>query len=437
MKYRSIAALTACSLLFGSACLLPVSAGYGEEDITFALRPVEAGDVSYTVDGNTAYLSAEAAEAGTTIHVSMFIEAEYADLIYLYASMRSDSPQLTFDADSLDSPTSPYTSEKVGYTLSDGTVIPPTTLKPYCFGYVNKSNVYVATSPYFLSNFSEAGDTLDLTWMYGMSGLYKDTASFLGSASDTVSFVDFDVELAAGTQPGTYQIDFQIGETEDGTPLTAVDSDDSAEGKGYTTAVPMCKSLQIVVQEEAAQLVGYDYVIEQMPQPLFFSDDTTAFNGSMVYGITRYGVYSDGSKDTNGEVIVDSGLIHFNGVSPADIYAEGVYDYSLVPYVNDAFGERALDASMDVQIGLRGDVNRDGTPDAADAAAVLVYAAEKGAGGTPFMTQEADRQYEELAKFTADVDKNDVLDAGDAAVILVYAAEDGAGKQPVWDDLIG
>ena len=123
MKYRSIAALTACSLLLGTASILPASAGYGEGELTFALRPVETADSAYDADGNTAFVSAEDAEKGLTIDVSMFIEAEYADLIYLYASMYSSSPQLTFCADSLDSPTAPYTSEKVGYTLSDGTLL--------------------------------------------------------------------------------------------------------------------------------------------------------------------------------------------------------------------------------------------------------------------------------------------------------------------------
>ncbi len=436
MKYRSIAALTACSLLLGTASILPASAGYGEGELTFALRPVETADSAYDADGNTAFVSAEDAEKGLTIDVSMFIEAEYADLIYLYASMYSSSPQLTFCADSLDSPTAPYTSEKVGYTLSDGTVIPPTTLKPYCFGYINNSNVYVATSPFFVSSFSDAGDALNLTWMYGMSGQYKDTASFLGTRSDAVSFVDFQVALAAGTQPGVYEIAFKFGETADGTPLTAVESDDSAEGQGYSTSVPQSKNLTIVVEETPPALVGYDYKIEQDAHPLFFSEDTAAFTDAFEWSVTRYGLYADGTKSTVGEEIASAGLLHFNGVTPADLYTPGVYDYALVPYVKDEFGERALEQNAAVQIGLRGDVNRDEVPDAADAAAVLVYAAEKGAGGTPFMTEEADRQYEELAKFTADVDKNNVLDAADAAVILVYAAEQGAGRQPVWDDLI-
>ncbi len=70
-----------------------------------------------------------------------------------------------------------------------------------------------------------------------------------------------------------------------------------------------------------------------------------------------------------------------------------------------------------------GDVNLDGSINAADAALVLIYAAQVGAGETPDLPDE---QWKTRADYNHDGDIN----ASDAAGILIYAAEVGAnGKQ--------
>ena len=68
-----------------------------------------------------------------------------------------------------------------------------------------------------------------------------------------------------------------------------------------------------------------------------------------------------------------------------------------------------------------GDVNRDFAVNASDAAAILVYAAEAGAGLEPVLSDEK-------WIFRADYNQDGTVNAMDAAAILIYAAEHGAGK---------
>ena len=58
---------------------------------------------------------------------------------------------------------------------------------------------------------------------------------------------------------------------------------------------------------------------------------------------------------------------------------------------------------------------------AADAAAILVYASEVGAGLEPVLSDEK-------WIFRADYNQDGKVNAMDAAAILIYAAEHGAGK---------
>ena len=68
-----------------------------------------------------------------------------------------------------------------------------------------------------------------------------------------------------------------------------------------------------------------------------------------------------------------------------------------------------------------GDVNRDFSVNAADAAAILVYASEVGAGLEPVLSDEK-------WTFRADYNQDGKVNAMDAASVLIYAAEHGAGK---------
>ena len=68
-----------------------------------------------------------------------------------------------------------------------------------------------------------------------------------------------------------------------------------------------------------------------------------------------------------------------------------------------------------------GDVNRDFAVNASDAAGILVYASEAGAGLEPVLSDEK-------WTFRADYNQDKTVNAMDAAAILIYAAEHGAGK---------
>ena len=67
---------------------------------------------------------------------------------------------------------------------------------------------------------------------------------------------------------------------------------------------------------------------------------------------------------------------------------------------------------------IRGNVNLDGAVNAVDAAEVLVYAAQKGAGAA----QAQDTAWRDRA----DCDRDGEVNAADAAWILQTAAENGA-----------
>lgn len=335
MGRKLLAVLTSLGLM--TAAVLPVSAGYtGSEEIAFSLRPMETEGYGYEANGNVAYVPVEEAQAGTTVHIGMYIEAEYADLVFLYAKMQSDSPNVTFNEETFYNPTHYYSDEKLTYTLSDGTVI-ASRLKPYCFGYVNSSNVYVSTSPSLSTNFNAEDNSFYLNWMYGItSGAKQDTASFLGSSSDELSFVEFDVELAAGTEPGVYRISFVDGVNENGTPLTAVESDDSAEGLGYTTTIPTMKGATIVVGKRGD--TNLDDVV-----------DSTDASAILVYAAER------GSGST------------------AYLTSEELREKErLVCYLSDVDGAHEVIGESDGS-GLN----------SVDASSVLVYVAIKGSGGTP------------------------------------------------------
>ena len=113
-----------------------------------------------------------------------------------------------------------------------------------------------------------------------------------------------------------------------------------------------------------------------------------------------------------------------------------------------------------IYIGVKGDTNLNGTPNAQDAAAQLIYAAEYGSGMNPnILTVESDmitaiqaegeeaaKELENFVYFLSDVtdesedhgetssipDATSTVDAKDSAKVRVYAAEFGAGMNPDW-----
>lgn len=93
-----------------------------------------------------------------------------------------------------------------------------------------------------------------------------------------------------------------------------------------------------------------------------------------------------------------------------------------------------------IVVTQRGDANLDGEVNASDAAAVLIYAAARGAGNTPSLTGLGG-DAEELALRLADVSGSETAvhqpDASDAACILLYAALVGGGGTPDWEAIRG
>lgn len=97
--------------------------------------------------------------------------------------------------------------------------------------------------------------------------------------------------------------------------------------------------------------------------------------------------------------------------------------------------------NLNIVVAEGGDANLDGETDAADAAAILTFAAAKGAGGNPVLNQANPR----LSYFLADVNEystncgeqdGTALDAKDASAILRYAAIGGSGETPDWSDVL-
>lgn len=95
--------------------------------------------------------------------------------------------------------------------------------------------------------------------------------------------------------------------------------------------------------------------------------------------------------------------------------------------VNPTAKGHALIAEKVIYMANRaqGDVTGDGEINAQDAAAVLVYASEVGAG--------LEGSLNKAAQTAGDVNISKDVDAADAAKILVYAAQQSAGGNPSWN----
>lgn len=337
MILKTTAALLTAALAVPA---MTASAVYQSQDeIAFALRGMETEGCRYIAEENTIYVSPLDAAAGTSVHFGMYIEADYADLVFLYAMLRSDSPQVTFNAETYHNPSANYTAEMTSYTTEAGVTF-ETKLKPYCLGRLNSRNVYQPNTIGVSERFTPEENSFNVTWMYGYGEKGSTTAQFFGSRSDEYSFIELDMNIAAGTPAGTYKVAFDTSLDENGHSVTRLTSDDTEDGVTYyNDFIPALKDLTIVV-------------------------------------------------------------------------AEG------------------------------GDANLDGKTDAADAAAILSYSADRGAGGSPVLVAGQER----LSYFLADVNEystangngdGTALDAKDASAILQYAAIIGSGETPDWTEIVG
>ncbi|MBQ9111790.1 MAG: glycoside hydrolase family 5 protein [Oscillospiraceae bacterium] len=88
----------------------------------------------------------------------------------------------------------------------------------------------------------------------------------------------------------------------------------------------------------------------------------------------------------------------------------------------------AITQSSAPETGMLGDVNQDGTINAADAATILTAAAAVGSGAASGLTAAQET--------AADVDRDSDFDAADAAVVLQYAAELGTGSTMTLEEFL-
>ncbi len=437
---KSIASVAALLL---AVPVLPVSAVYESQDeIAFALRGIETEGCGYIVKDNTVYVAPSAAAAGTSVHIGMFIEADYADLSYLYARLETDYEGITFNAESYQNPTTYFSEESLPYVTEDGVEF-STRFKPYCFGKINSSGVYVSNSFGVTNKFDDDLCGMNLTWMYGYGdkGVYSGT--FFGSRSDEYSFIELDVDIAAGTEAGTYRISF-ASNTDDGsmgeTYLTSDDSVIGDDGKVtepiYNDFIPNLKDLEIIVTPT-------DYITPEYPTAYRWMDDTTPLAAEDFFSEDAI-MYVGSEKGFTAEKL-DLDLISspvFGSTiqylkDPDQFICGNMFE---MYYDGEGFSTFEYVESLlfcDVKSGLRGDANNDQKVNANDAASILVYAAERGAGGNPYMHT--------TSYFCADVNEGSktcgngdgtALDAKDAGAILQYATIAGSGETPNWNEIL-
>ena len=145
------------------------------------------------------------------------------------------------------------------------------------------------------------------------------------------------------------------------------------------------------------------------------------------------------------QTITDLSCVDLKQQTPASVYGGQTAGYCNKPITGtitvtlpDGSGYSTDLPFGDVYIALKGDVNFSGETNASDAAKVLIYAADVGAGQTPdlYSSDKNDETLEQLARCLADVNEDGLINASDAALILIYAAEQGAGNQPDWDAIL-
>lgn len=210
----------------------------------------------------------------------------------------------------------------------------------------------------------------------------------------------------------------------------------------------------------------YVYTAEGLTDCFFSHDDRPFldqdFIGNILTSVKRQEVVkniSDGTVVSEGELedvdlskVVSIVIDGTECVSAADAYtklAAGLYVASpfSVKIEDDVLTEPEIVevTGGNIYIGLKGDANLNGVVETADAAAVLVWIAQNGAGvENPSLQENAD--LENLAYFLANVggeskdhgatmagsDVESPLYTNDASNILVYIARQGAGETVDW-----
>ncbi len=430
-KMKKIGTITAITL--SSALLLSgMSAGayYGSSDeIALDLRGMSGGNGVYMTadDVNTIYVSPSAAAEGTTVHFGIFIESDKAELIVMSIKLESAKEQVTFLEDTFVEPKAAVFSEAQTYTLPDGTEF-QSKYVPYCLGKINSMNVYSPDAMSANFNFSKSENALYSTWMHGT----ENATSFLGGRSDAYSYAEFDVSIAPGTEPGEYPIYFVKDDTvEISQSPTHISSYDYLDGTG--------KYYHVIPELIGSDIIVGSYETAETAMPVFrFAEDTTPFStDDLSTEVLHY--TADGTQET---VSADQLSMTTTYESPASVNITELQQIRIPlscqdEQVMNASGEQA---ELVYEIGKRGDVNGNGMIETGDAAAILQYIAQEGAGQNASLTDGTETE-EAFAVFLADVNAEEgteehKLDTADASCILTYIAAEGAGRKPDWDDIL-
>lgn len=418
---RIAAAALACSML---AVSMPINAAYeSKEEIALSLRGLYGGEGVYIREGepDVIYVSPEAAANGTSVHFGLYIETEKPDLICMEMRLEPDVPDITFVEETFVSPTTAL--EEATYELPDGRTY-TSKYAPYCFGYLNPANVYTLEAFWLSCNFKSSENALISTWQHGTDNI----SSFLGGASDTYSYIQFDAAIAAGITPGEHSISFIADEDaaniSDSPTYVSSDSSMLEGAKPYTDMIPTLKNARIIVEGQPVKASETVYRFAEDETPLNPAD----FEGS--------------AQVSASEAVPFDGMTFYDVLSPAEMGIEESVFVSL-PLLNDGYPVLTSDFEpivVEYAIGKRGDADGNGTVDALDAAMILSYAAQKGVGEASLTNGSEEEEAFALfrANVTEDVfDGEPQLDAADAAYILTYAALAGSGEIPDWNEIIG
>ena len=238
-------------LLLCTAMLTPALNAEALEDgapIALSIRPMNG--ITAGEDG-TVHVSAEEAQAGTTMHFGVFIESDNAEMNRIGVRIQSSDPALTFVSESIITAKDEISDTPVTYIIGENDLTFSTKFRPYCLGVVNDNGNYLPDCYFFTKNLISETD-LYMYWLYGIGN----SKTFLGGSSDTLSFFEFDAALAPETKPGTYSLELIADAAEEdpeGKHLTSIVWDAGTKAKpDYHRVTPALKNLTITVDAAKA-----------------------------------------------------------------------------------------------------------------------------------------------------------------------------------------
>ena len=286
----------------------------------------------------------------------------------------------------------------------------------------------------------------ELTADYIPQSTYDQNYELIGLQCMPVT-VDFDVpETKPATTETTTTTSKSTTTTSKATTTTSKATTTTSEAATTTSEATSTTEETTDTTESTTSIVRYRYSVKTVTNAFFYAHDTNPFSADgLVDSVTRYAVYNNGLTDTVGEKVTQDIAISFGDLSPAALYDadENKYSYVLDIVVTDEFGEYRIKDGATVYIGVKGDVNLDGSANSIDAAQILTYAAELGAGKEAYLYTSLDEKLENFAYFLADIDGESrtqdplsPVNAVDAASILVYAALVGSGEKITWEELL-